>query len=199
MPSGHNRIRATIETAETPVTANVKAGNAVIPEPHNSQISTNPSVSENIDQNKMPLIAMMAKMEKLEPVLGHFLFSGLVLSDTRRQENRPATYTDAVRLHFAPEQGEDFILEIWLYSWFGRAIEALNQRSVMDLKTVLGDCIFDAMEASNERKKETGLTVNTNAVKVYFACSEGSGDCKLKVLLGFTEGYEIYPRSFVLA
>ncbi|KAF2174656.1 hypothetical protein K469DRAFT_705270 [Zopfia rhizophila CBS 207.26] len=61
-------------------------------------------------------MALMAEMAKLESILGGYLFEGMKESCIRHREEdrRSMTFTDAVRLHLAYEEGEDFKLEVWL-------------------------------------------------------------------------------------
>ncbi|KAF2175227.1 hypothetical protein K469DRAFT_78828 [Zopfia rhizophila CBS 207.26] len=148
-------------------------------------------------------MALMAEVAKLEDILGGYLFKGMKESRIRHreEERRSTTFTDAVRLHLADESGEDFKLEVWLYSSIGKAISQAkaNMRSVEDLRDMLGDYLFEAMKASNRRKEEerTGMLACTSAVDVSFPSGkESSDDSKLEVMLNFETGDYVLGKAY---
>jgi hypothetical protein len=159
-------------------------------------------IASHVETNVMsgPLIAKMAHADKLQSVLGYYLFGGMISSHSRRSEDSGlARLTDAVRLHFASQLSEDFILEIWLDSLAGKAIQEAKEKSIEDLKAFLGDYLFEGMETCNRRKEEEerGLSAGTGAVNVHFPDPrDSSDDTKLEVLLNFEMGREIYEKVY---
>lgn len=147
-------------------------------------------------------MAIMAEVDKLESTLGGYLFKGMNASRMRLEEKAGGrtTLTDTVRLHVAYREGEDFKLEVWLCSSIGKAISEAKMRSVEDLRRMLGDYLFDAMNGSNWRKEEKRkrITECTRAVDVSFPNGDNGSDWKVEVMLNFGTGtgvYEnIYPR-----
>lgn len=143
-------------------------------------------------------MARMANVEKLERILGDCLCNGMKASRLRKGEvdRRMMTLTDAVRLHLAYQSGEDFKLEIWLYSSIGKVITQAQDDSVERLRSVLGDYLFEAMSASNRWRTMAEISANFNAVYLSYPHGE-TGDCKLEVMLNFEAGrylfVELYP------
>lgn len=131
----------------------------------------------------MVKVARMASFEKLERVLGEYLHNGMTASRWRKTEvdRRIVTLTDAVRLHLAYRNGEHFKLGVRLCPFVGRAIAEANANSAEQLRSMLGDYLFEA---------------KTGDIQVTFS-HEGSGDCKLDVMLKFDAGRyllgELYP------
>jgi hypothetical protein len=141
-------------------------------------------------------IARMAEVDKLESVLGAYLFEGNAASRMRHQEGS-ITLTDSVRLHL-PYHEEDCKLEVWLYSSIREAISQTTMRPVEDWKNILGDFLFEAMKASNWRKEEVRIgMLDTRAVHIPFANGDEGSDCKVEVMLGFREGREVYNHIFL--
>jgi len=138
-------------------------------------------------------VAVMADVAKLERILGGYLFNGMDVSRARQREKGEGMerFTGTVRLHLAVQEGEDFKLEVWTCPSSGEAI--LEARSVEDLRSKLGDYLFEAMEASNWRKQEKPDTLKpTGAVEVSFL----GGDSKLGIMLCFVTGKEMYAEVF---
>ncbi|KAF8855975.1 hypothetical protein BDZ45DRAFT_486564 [Acephala macrosclerotiorum] len=229
-------IRArSVETTVAPAAANLQAGNASSLDPSLSQTSIGlihdqggasgePS-PEDANFSVVPQaqatrqveasetnIAIMADVDKLETTLGGYLFKGINASRMRKGEKDGGmmTLTDTVRLHVAYQEGEDFKLEVWLCSSIGKAISQAKMRSIEDLRSMLGDYLFEAMDASNWRKEEKrkegerkeekreGMSECTGAVDVSFPNGNDGSDCKVEVMLNFGTGTgvlaEIYPR-----
>jgi hypothetical protein len=138
----------------------------------------------------------MAEVDKLESTLGGYLFKGKDASHMRHREKDGGMmrFTNTVRLHLPYQEGEDFKLEVWLCSSIGKAISQAKMRSVEDLRSVLGDYLFEAMEASNRRKEEkTGMSECTGAVNVSFPSGD---DSKLEVMLCFATGKDVYAKIY---
>ena len=146
-------------------------------------------------------IAMMAEVDKLESTLGGYLFKGMDASRMRNGEKDGGmtTLTDTVRLHLAYQEGEDFKLEVWLCSSIGKAISQAKMRSVEDMRSMLGDYLFKAMEASNRKQEEetTAISESTGAVNVSFHDGDESSDCKVEVMLNFGAGLYVYEKIYL--
>lgn len=145
-------------------------------------------------------VALMAVTAKLESILGRYLFGGMKASRMRRQEEDMGrmTFTDAVHLRLAYQPGEDFVLEVWLCSPIGNAISEV--RSVEDLRDMLGDYLFAAMEASNRRKEEkrSGMLTCTSAINVSFPSGKDSDeDSKLEIVFNFETGRNVYAEAYL--
>jgi hypothetical protein len=124
---------------------------------------------------------------------------GTKLSHMRKQEERRqlARLTDTVRLHLAPQEGEDCMLEVRVCRSIGDAVSEAQATSMGDLTEMLGDYLFDAMESSHSRdqEKSEGKLESTNAVRV-LPCEDGSEDRKLEIMLCFRTGKELYTDVF---
>ncbi|KAF2188770.1 hypothetical protein K469DRAFT_70544 [Zopfia rhizophila CBS 207.26] len=222
---GRNRvIRArSIETTEAPAAVKLQARNTLSPDSSLSQPLIGPMYQRGATEEASPgtanfravpqaqnasqveasdmNMALTAVVAKLESILGGYLFEGVKESRIRHREKdrRSMTFTDAVRLHLAYEEGEDFKLEVWLCSSIGKAISEANKRSVKDLRNMLGEYLFEAMKASNRRKEEErmGMSACTGAVDVSFPSGEDSSDdSKLEVILNFERGWNIWAEVF---
>lgn len=70
-------------------------------------------------------------------------------------------------------------------------------RSVEDLRGMLGDYLFEAIDSSNWRKEEKrkGISECTGAVDVSFPNGEDGGDCKLGVMLNFVMGIRVFEAQ----
>ncbi len=168
-----------IETAEAPAAVNLQAEDAsnldsslsqkLVGLIHNQEGATGKTGPGDSDSSRAPQvqdasqveangtnIAIVAQVDKLKTTLGGYLFKGLDTSRIRRREKeaRMMKFTDTVHLHLAYREGEDFKLEVWLGSSMGKAISQAKMRSVEDLRGMLGDYLFEAMDASNWRKEE---------------------------------------------
>jgi hypothetical protein len=66
----------------------------------------------------------VAEVARLGGTLGDYLFKGIDKSPMRHREKDRGMmlFTETVRLYFGYREGEDFKLEVWLYSSVGRAI-----------------------------------------------------------------------------
>lgn len=146
-------------------------------------------------------MATLAEMDKLKEIIGEYTFAGMKASCVRRREEDMGrtTLTDAMRLHPARKEDEDFMLEIWLCASAGHAISQAKTRSLEDLRILLGDYLFGAMEASNKRKDEErmGMLTCTNAVQVSSPNGkDASGDSKLEIMLQFEVGWQIWREAY---
>jgi hypothetical protein len=145
-------------------------------------------------------IAMMAEVDKLKSTLGGYLFKGMNESRMRRREKDRGmkSFTDTVRLHLAYQEGEDFKLEVWLCSSIGKAISQAEMRSVEDVRSMLGDYLFEAMKASNWRQEEErkGMSECACAVDVSFPNADDGSDCKVEVMLNFGTGKDVYGNIY---
>ncbi|OBT38933.1 hypothetical protein VE00_10561 [Pseudogymnoascus sp. WSF 3629] len=147
-------------------------------------------------------MAMTAEVDKLESTLGGWLFENMDASHMRQREKdrQMMRFTDTVRLHVAYNEGEDFKLEVWLCSSIGKAISQATMGPVEDLRDMLGDYLYDAMNASNWRKEEErrGMPIGTGAIDVSFHNGDHGSDCKVEVMVNFEAGLyvwaELYPR-----
>lgn len=107
-------------------------------------------------------------------------------------------FTDTVRLHDTYNEGVDFRLEVRLASSRQNALLQARSGSVEDLRCILGDYLFEAMETSNWRKEEKkkAISYNTGAFKIFLPDSDGSSDCKMEVVLGYWIGIDIWHNVF---
>jgi hypothetical protein len=109
------------------------------------------------------------------------------LSATRSEERkRFPDHTDHVRLRLPNPAPADVEFEIDLPASLGKEICEANERSVEELRSMLGDRLFDAMEASSRRVREKGKSACTSAVRVLFR--DGGEVCTLTVDLYFYTG-----------
>jgi hypothetical protein len=147
---------------------------------------------------KTTKMARMADVDKLESILGSYLFEGMKASRMRESEEnrRLLRFTDTVRLEPASQEGQDFKLEIWLCSLVGKAVS--QAKSDEDWRNILGDFLFEAMKGSNRRKKEEDRTP-TDAGAVDFSFPNGkdsSDDSKLEVMLMFERGRYVFAEAY---
>lgn len=137
------------------------------------------------------VFARMARVDKLEIVLGGILFTAILASDRRKQEDQKKWFslTDTVALQPAVQEGDDFIIELWLCRSMGRVILDAMMHSIDNLRVILGNHLFEAMKASNlMRKEEMGKEeMSTNAIKVSFPNGEKE-DCKVEITINFWAG-----------
>ena len=125
----------------------------------------------------------MVPATTLELVLGGFLFTGMQLSHTRRQED--SLLTRAAYMH-DPLTGTDFTLEVYQLPAFGDCVLEAGKFSVESLRPLLGDYLFKAMMDSTYRTNEEmrGKPL-TSAVVVL---KDGSGDKILRVKVNYDAG-----------
>ncbi len=116
----------------------------------------------------------------------------------REKDRGMMSFTETVRLHFGYREGEDFKLEVWLCSLVGRAISQAKMRSVEDLRSMLGDYLFDAMKASiwREEEERKGVSDCTGAVDVSFPNGEDGSDCVMGVMLNFVMGIRVFESIY---
>jgi len=142
-------------------------------------------------------IAMFATLEKLESVLGHYLFSNMDASCRRCKERGKSmmTYTDAVRLHLPYEEGMDFKLEVWLRR---RAGQVISKARSEDVRSLMGEYLFTAMEASDCKNQATEESLMcTDAMKVDLSNDDDDDDdARLEVVLCFAKGKEILAEAY---
>lgn len=149
--------------------------------------------------------ASVARLDNLENILSHHLLEWMDTSITRRlEENRedtgPIRLTSAISLYIV-QRGRDFKLEISLGSSAGKVIlqSLAKLESVEDLRSLLGECLFNGMKSSNLRKEEEegGMTTCTSAVRVFYPSGmDSSGDCMLAVMLDYHTGRWIWENAF---
>lgn len=124
-------------------------------------------------------------MAKLEQFLGGFLYTGMDTTCMRREEvkNKLTSLTDAVRLHLARENGEDFELEIWLCHAVATAITQAERESPEHMRSILGPHLFETMSTT------------ANAIKVSLPHGENA-DCRLSLTLAFDAGRDLLDELF---
>jgi hypothetical protein len=163
--------------------------------PRSLTISSNLSLESSAPHSSMGTVyqgkASVARLDNLERILSHYLLECMDTSLTRRlEENRedtgPIRLTSAMSLYIV-QRGRDFKLEISLGSSAGKVIlQSLAElESVEDLRSLLGECLFNGMKSSNLRKEEEegGMTTCTSAVRVFSPSGmDSSGDCMLAVV-----------------
>jgi hypothetical protein len=160
------------------------------------------SPTESIYQGK----ASVARLDNLEKILPPYLLECMETSVIRRlEENRenmgPIRLTSAVILYIVAQRDRDFKLEVAIGSSTGKIIlQSLAElKSVEDLRSLLGNCLFDGMKSSNHRKEEAkrGITTCTSAVRVSFPSGmDSSDDCMLEVMLDYNTGRWIWHDVF---
>lgn len=103
-------------------------------------------------------IAIIAEVGKSDTILGEYLFKGISKSRVRHREESGGmkSFTNAVRLHFTYNEGEDFVLEVWLCPSIGEAILQAKMRSLEDLRPLISDYLFEAMKSSNWKREMEG-------------------------------------------
>lgn len=151
---------------------------------------TSPQDSNNAVAHQ-PTVVEVAEWVKVKGFLQSFISSGVQSSITRNREGS-ARLTATVRLRLPLQEGEDVLLEVLLHTSFGECIAEVSKRSLEELRVMLGDYLFTAMNSSNMRKKEDTM-VSTKAVNVREDCS---GDSKLGVMLNFDMGLSIWESAF---
>jgi hypothetical protein len=123
----------------------------------------------------------------LEAVLGRFLFNGMQLSRTRRQED--SVFTRAVYLHLPIAQG-DFTLEVFQHPTYGDCVLETGKLSIEPLRCLLGDFLFEAMMNSTYRRDEEARgKLVTSAVVIL---KDDNGDKRLRVKANFDAGAQIW-------
>lgn len=139
-------------------------------------------------------LVKLPEWDRVQDYLKGFLSSGVLSSRTREKE-RVARFTPTVCLHLPNQPGKDVIFEVLIHPSFGECITEVSKRSTEELKNMLGDYIFTAMESSKMREEEQmmGDPVHTHAVSISEDCS---GDSKLRVWLNFDKGMSIWRTAF---
>ncbi|KAJ8063046.1 hypothetical protein OCU04_008289 [Sclerotinia nivalis] len=140
----------------------------------------------------------MADVNKLKSIIGPYLFDAAMRSHTRRQDNQSIPLTDTVRLRVPLFVSQDFQFYIWVCSSAGKAISKAKMGPVKNLRDILGDYLFEAMKASDQRKKEIqmGRFTDTRAVNVSFGNNDDDGDFRVEIMLIFSEGRMIWINTF---
>ncbi|CAD6443728.1 eef7672e-9e31-4a2c-967a-cde4ac3a9b7f [Sclerotinia trifoliorum] len=151
--------------------------------------------SGNVNVNKGIFTAEFADMNKLESILGSYLLKGIDASHKRQKEGK--RFTETVRLHLTLPK-KDCRLEIWICSSVGKAISETAIESVEDWKNILGNYLFEGMNASNLRmgEVETGMLLHTRAIHISSSDSSDNCDYKVEVTLSFEKGNEIYKHVY---
>jgi len=146
------------------------------------------------------MVARMAEVEKLEIPLGGYLFKWMKASRMRHQEKerRCMRFTDTVRLHVAYREGEDSKLEIWLCASIRNDVSQATIYSAEELRNILGDFLFEAVEASNWRKEQEkkGIYDFRGAFQISSFDEQSGSDCKMDVLLGSKMGLNLSQIAF---
>ncbi|TGO31761.1 hypothetical protein BHYA_0417g00080 [Botrytis hyacinthi] len=144
-------------------------------------------------------IAIMAEVCRLESALGAHCFKGMDASYRRSQEKdtRVLRFTNAVRLHAACREGEDFKLEVWLSRPIG-LISQTMMTSVEGLIDVLGDYLFRAMKSSNcwKEHERDGIQDLTSVFNLSFENGKDENDCRLQVTLGYEMGLKFFQSVY---
>jgi hypothetical protein len=219
-PSNENR--GFIVTPEAPAGVNLQAENvssvdSSVSQPSSGPVSNQGGTTEETSPGDVDFsvpqaqddhqgeasetnIAEVAEVGRLEGTLGGYLFKGMNKSQMRHREKDRGmmSFTETVRLHFGYREGEDFKLEVWLCSSVGRAISQAKMRSVEDLRSMLGDYLFDALKASiwREEEERKGISDCTGAVDVSFPNGEDGSDCILGVMLNFVMGIHVFRSIY---
>lgn len=146
-------------------------------------------------------IAQWPGFIQLGTYLGVYLSSGMQKSCIRNAEEvKGLTLTDAVRLLPPSAQHADFGLEIWLSSAHGESIahQVNSMRSIEAWESILGTYLYGAMTESRSRKSEVDRGIpRTSAARVTFPNGrDGNHDSKLKVLISFEKGTEIWTNAY---
>lgn len=146
-------------------------------------------------------VAKTVEVEKLKDPLGIHLFDGINATRMRRLEmiNGWRKFTNTVRLHVPVVEGEDFTLEVWLPTSFGKSISQAIISSTKDLGNLLSDYIFEATKASNFMIKADSRGTQNFAGAVIVSFSNGDNDdsdCKVEVMLNYRVGFGILMRVF---
>jgi hypothetical protein len=125
----------------------------------------------------------------MEGLLGSVLFTGIGLSQKRRQELQNPL-TNAVRLYIGENSCADFTLEVWLHPCIADCIFEASKLSLEALRCLLGDTVFKAMIASKYRKgEETIGKLLTSAIEVL---PVQGGDRRLLVTVDCMMGFTIW-------
>ncbi|ESZ90801.1 hypothetical protein SBOR_8806 [Sclerotinia borealis F-4128] len=143
-------------------------------------------------------IAIMAEVCKLESPLGVQLFKGMDATYIRdlEKQTRCWKFTDAVRLYLPSPEVKDYKLEVWICPSIGKVISQAKE-SAKDLRDVLDEYLFDAVNTSDWKKEQerNGLQGFANVVTVSFPKGDGS-DCKVEIILSAEKGSEFYENVF---
>jgi len=139
----------------------------------------------------------VAVVAALENILSNFLFAGMNLSYTRRKDT-VSTITKAVRLWSPPYRGEDIPLDICMEPPFAKCILALKKELVKDLRSVLGNFLFEAIRASRRRTQEVeeGKLIYTSAVEVIGDIGDESAESQVRIMMEFSAGMSIWQDAF---
>lgn len=141
-------------------------------------------------------MAKLAAMDRLEKFIGKHLFAGMKESRVRRREESMGrtTLTDAMRLHPACKESEDFRLEIWVCEAVGRQVSQAKTSSVEALSLLLGGYLIKAMKASNTWKEgeRMGAVACTGGLEV----SPHGEDDRLEMMLAFEMGRHILGEAY---
>ena len=164
------------------------------PDPHSSM--------ESVYQGK----ASVARLDNLPNILPHYLLECMETSLIRRLEEMggimpPLRLTSAVGLYLGAKIDRDFKLEISVGSTSGKVIsQSLAELgSVEDLRSLLGERLFDGMKSSNHRKEEEerGILACTGTVRVFpLSGVDSNSDCMLEVMLDYNTGLGIWHDVF---
>ncbi|ESZ94036.1 hypothetical protein SBOR_5562 [Sclerotinia borealis F-4128] len=144
-------------------------------------------------------IAIMAEVCKLESPLGVQLFKGMDATYIRdlEKQRRWGKFTDAVRLHLPSPEAKDYKLEVWICPSIGKVISQAKE-SAKDLRDVLDEYLFDAVNTSDWKKEQerNGLQGFAGAVTVSFPKGDDGSDCKVEIILSAEKGSEFYENVF---
>lgn len=121
----------------------------------------------------------------LRYILGNFLYAGFSTSTVRKGE-AGKDFTEAVQLHMASQNGEDFQLDVQIVVCVGLAIAQLLSAGE-DLQGVLGNYLYEATGSSNTKPPVRLKWMDMG--------------CKLELMLGFREVINVFasyplPTSF---
>jgi hypothetical protein len=146
-------------------------------------------------------IAQRPGFIQLDNYLGVYLLSGVQKSCIRNaEESEFLTITDAVCLLLPSAQDADFGLEIWLSSAHGEsiALQVNRTESIEAWESTLGTYLYKAMTESLFRNSEVDRGISsTSAARVTFPNGrDGTLDSKLKVMISFQSGTEIWTNCW---
>lgn len=141
-------------------------------------------------------MAIMADLDCIEKYVGDHIYGGVKASRIRQEEQ--SRFTRALALYLARNSGEDFVLEIWMCSTYGRSIEEdmSTMTTVEDWERILGQYLYAAMKTSRIRKieEDAGKSL-TSAVRISFPNGDNY-DSKLEVKMNFIMGREIWDKAY---
>ncbi|OAL42572.1 hypothetical protein IQ07DRAFT_340578 [Pyrenochaeta sp. DS3sAY3a] len=154
-------------------------------------------LSRNVrNERSSAKVAILADLDRMKNYIGDYLHRGV--RESRMRDGEKRKLTSALRLGLAYDSGEDFILELWICSLYGRSIEdrMSTMNSIEDWKDILGDYLYVAMKNSRSRKieEEKGIQ-RTNAVRL--SSPNGKNyDSKVEVMMSFDQGREVWDIGF---